>query len=148
MGLITSVDNIQKELEKQKKQQLIDKIEKQRERQQKENLKRYKNEIELFLKKEYEKYFIIAGSDYAIEFYDRQRKQEILNQYFDTIKTKDKKGFVIIPFKNELEQHFYNKYNTILTKALKEQKQQELYNLQHMEVKETEQEAVKQKERI
>lgn len=59
-----------------------------------------------------------------------------------------KNGFEIIPYKNEIEQHFYNKYNTILTKALKEQKQQELYNLQHMEVKEAEQEAVKQKERI
>lgn len=148
MGLITSVDNIQKELEKQKKQQLIDKIQRQKERQHKENLKRYKNEIEIFLKKEFDQYFEIAGSDYVIEFYDRQRKQEILNQYFDTIKIKDKKGFVIIPFKNELEQHFYNKYNTILTKALKEQKQQELYSLQHMEVKEAEQEAVKQKERI
>ena len=49
-----------------------------------------------------------------------------------------KNGFEIIPYKNEIEQHFYNKYNTILTKALKEQKQQELYNLQHMQEKQEE----------
>ena len=91
MGLITSVDSIQRELEKQKKQQLIDKIERQKERQHKENLKRYKNEIEIYLKKEFDKYFEIAGSDYIIEFYNRERKKEILNNYFDTIKIIDKK---------------------------------------------------------
>lgn len=148
MGLITSVDSIQRELENQKKQQLIDKIQRQKERQHKENLKRYKSEIEIFLKKEFDQYFEIAGSDYIVEFYNRERKKEILNNYFDTIQEIDSNGFERIPYKNELEQHFYNKYNTILTKALKEQKQQELYNLQHMEVKEAEQEAVKQKERI
>lgn len=148
MGLITSVDNIQRELEKQKKQQLIDKIEKQREKQGKENLKRYKNEIEIYLKKEFDKYFEIAGSDYIVEFYNRERKKEILNNYFDTIQEIDSNGFERIPYKNEIEQHFYNKYNTILTKALKEQKQQELYNLQHLPIEEAEQEAVKQKERI
>ena len=147
MGLITSVDNIQRELEKQKKQQLIDKLQRQRERQQKENLKRYKNELEIFLKKEFEKYFIIGGSDYITEFYDRRRKKEILEQYFDTIKVKDKKGFNVIPFKNELEQHFYNKYNTILTKAEKEQKQEELYNLKHMQ-EEQEEQGIQEKERF
>lgn len=54
-----------------------------------------------------------------------------------------KNGFEIIPYKNEIEQHFYNKYNTILTKALKEQKQQELYNLQHLPVEEAEPEKEK-----
>lgn len=138
MGLITSVDNIQRELEKQKKQQLIDKIQRQKERQHKENLKRYKSEIEIFLKKEFDKYFEIAGSDYIVEFYDRERKKEILNNYFDTIQEIDSNGFERIPYKNELEQHFYNKYNTILTKALKEQKQQELYNLQQIPIQEAE----------
>ena len=54
-----------------------------------------------------------------------------------------KNGFEIIPYKNEIEQHFYNKYNTILTKALKEQKQQELYNLQHLPIEEAEPEKEK-----
>lgn len=143
MGLITSVDSIQRELEKQKKQQLIDKIQRQKERQHKENLKRYKNEIEIYLKKEFDKYFEIAGSDYIIEFYNRERKKEILSNYFDTIQEIDSNGFERIPYKNELEQHFYNKYNTILTKALKEQKQQELYNLQHLTIEEAEQEKEK-----
>ena len=60
MGLIRSVDNIQQELEKQKKQQLLDKIQKQKEKQQKENLKRYKIEIEDFLKNYFTKYFELA----------------------------------------------------------------------------------------
>lgn len=143
MGLITSVDSIQRELENQKKQQLIDKIQRQKERQHKENLKRYKNEIEIYLKKEFDKYFEIAGSDYIVEFYDRERKKEILNNYFDTIQEIDSNGFERIPYKNELEQHFYNKYNTILTKALKEQKQQELYNLQQIPIQEAETEKTK-----
>lgn len=143
MGLITSVDSIQRELENQKKQQLIDKIQRQKERQHKENLKRYKNEIEIYLKKEFDKYFEIAGSDYIVEFYDRERKKEILNNYFDTIQEIDSNGFERIPYKNELEQHFYNKYNTILTKALKEQKQQELYNLQQIPIQEAEAEKEK-----
>lgn len=138
MGLITSVDNIQRELEKQKKQQLIDKIEKQRERQQKENLKRYKNDLEIYVKSEFDRYFEIGGSDYIVEFYNRDRKKEILNNFFDNIKITDKNGFDAIPFKNELEQYFYNKYNTILKKAHTEQKQQELYNLQHMPIEEEE----------
>ena len=143
--MIRSVDNIQRQLEKQKRRQLIDKIQRQKERQHKENLKRYKNETEIHLKKEFDKYFETAGSDYIIEFYNRERKKEILNNYFDTIKTIDKNGFETIPYKNELEQHFYNKYNTILTKAQKEQKQQELYNLQQIPIEE---ETTKQKNNI
>lgn len=145
MGLIRSVDNIQNELQKQKELHLIEKIEKRKEKQQKENLKRYKNETEIYLKKEFDKYFEIAGSDYIVEFYDRERKKEILNNYFDTIQEIDSNGFERIPYKNELEQHFYNKYNTILTKAQKEQKQQELYNLQQIPIEE---ETTKQKNNI
>lgn len=129
MGLIRSVDNIQNELQKQKELQLIEKIEKRKEKQQKENLKRYKNELELHLKTEFDQYFKKFGSEYIFEFYDRNRKKEILEQYFDTIKQIDKNGFETIPNKQELEQHFDQKYNTILKKAQQEQKQQELYNL-------------------
>ena len=136
MGLFTSVNNLSYTLEEEKRNKKIEQIRRQRERQQKEDLKRYKNEIEMYIKKEFDKYFEIAGSEYIIEFYNRERKKEILENYFDTIKTIDKNGFETIPYKNELEQHFYNKYNTILTKAQKEQKQQELYNLQHMTIEE------------
>ena len=136
MGLLTSVNNLSYTLEEEKRNKKIEQIRRQRERQQKEDLKRYKNEIEIYIKKEFDKYFEIAGSDYVIEFYNRQRKKEILNNYFDTIKIIDKNGFETTPYKNELEQHFYNKYNTILTKAQKEQKQQELYNLQQIPIEE------------
>lgn len=129
MGLIRSVDNIQNELQKQKELQLIEKIEKRKEKQQKENLKRYKSELEIYLKTEFDQYFKKFGSEYIFEFYNRDRKKEILEQYFDTIKQIDKNGFETIPSKKELEQHFYKKYNTILKKAQQEQKQQELYNL-------------------
>lgn len=129
MGLIRSVDNIQNELQRQKELQLIEKIEKRKEKQQKENLKRYKSELEIYLKTEFDQYFKKFGSEYIFEFYDRNRKKEILEQYFDTIKTTDKNGFETIPSKKELEQHFDKKYNTILKKAQQEQKQQELYNL-------------------
>lgn len=129
MGLLTSVNNLSYTLEAEKKQKQLERIQKQKEKQQKEDLKRYKNELEIFLKKEFDKYFEIGGSNYIIEFYDKERKKEILNNYFDTIKIIDKNGFERIPYKNELEQHYYNKYNTILSKSQKEQKQQELYNL-------------------
>lgn len=129
MGLIRSVDNIQNELQKQKELQLIEKIEKRKEKQQKENLKRYKSELEIYLKTEFDQYFEEFGSEYIFEFYNRERKKEILEQYFDTIKQIDKNGFETIPSKKELEQHFEKKYNIILKKAQQEQKQQELYNL-------------------
>ena len=145
MGLLTSVNNLNYTLEEEKRNKKLEQIKRQKERQQKENLKRYKNEIEIYLKKEFDKYFEIGGSNYIVEFYNRERKKEILNNYFDTIKTIDKNGFETIPYKSELEQHFYNKYNTILTKAQKEQKQQELYNLQQIP---TEEETAKQKNNI
>lgn len=138
MGLLTSVNNLNYTLEAEKKQKQLERIQKQKEKQQKEDLKRYKNELEIFLKKEFDKYFEIGGSNYIIEFYDKERKKEILNNYFDTIKTIDKNGFERIPYKNELEQYYYNKYNTILTKSQKEQKQQELYNLHQMPIEEKE----------
>ena len=95
MGLIRSVDEISKELQKQKKleqlQRLEERKEKKKQQEQKENLKRYKSELEIFLQKEFEYYFERFGSDYLFEFYNRDRKKEILEQYFDTIKQIDKK---------------------------------------------------------
>ena len=133
MGLIRSVDEISKELQKQKKLEQLERLEERKEKkkqqEQKENLKRYKNDLELYLKAEFEQYFEKFGNEYIFEFYDRNRKKEILAQYFDTIKQIDKNGFETIPNKKELEQHFEKKYNTILKKAQQEQKQQELYNL-------------------
>lgn len=133
MGLIRSVDEISRELQKQQKIEKLERIEERKEKkkqqEQKENLKRYKNELELHLKTEFDQYFKKFGSEYIFEFYNRDRKKEILEQYFDTIKQIDKKGFETIPSKKELEQHFDKKYNIILKKAQQEQKQQELYNL-------------------
>ena len=61
MGLIRSVDEISKELQKQKKLEQLERIEERKEKkkqqEQKENLKRYKNELELHLKTEFEQYF-------------------------------------------------------------------------------------------
>ena len=132
MGLIRSVDEISKELQKQKKFEQLERIEERKEKkkqqEQKENLKRYKNELELHLKTEFDQYFKKFGSEYIFEFYDRNRKKEILEQYFNTIKQIDKNGFETIPSKKELEQHFNKKYNTILKKSHQEQKQQELYH--------------------
>lgn len=132
MGLIRSVDEISKELQKQKKLEQLERIEERKEKkkqqEQKENFKRYKNELELHLKTEFDQYFQKFGSKYIFEFYDRNRKKEILEQYFNTIKQIDKNGFETIPNKQELEQHFDKKYNTILKKSHQEQKQQELYN--------------------
>lgn len=141
MGLIRSVDEISKELQKQKKLEQLERIEERKEKkkqqEQKENLKRYKNELELYLKTEFDQYFKKFGSEYIFEFYNRDRKKEILKQYFDTIKQIDKNGFETIPSKKELKQHFDKKYNTILKKAQQEQKQQELYNLKTNQEAET-----------
>lgn len=138
MGLLTSVNNLNYTLEEEKRNKQIERIRKQKEKQQKEDLKRYKNDLEIYIKSEFDRYFEIGGADYIVEFYNRDRKKEILNNFFDNIKITDKNGFDTIPFKNELEQHFYNKYNTILKKAHTEQKQQEIYNLQHMPIEEEE----------
>lgn len=127
MGLITSVNNLNYTLEEEKKAKKLEKIQKQKEKIRKEDLNRYKKELENFIKIEFTKYFSIAGTSYIYEFYNRERKKEILNNFFDTIEIQ-KNGFTIVPFKSELEEHFYNKYNTILNKCYKEQQQQEEYN--------------------
>lgn len=138
MGLLTSVNNLNYTLEEEKRNKQLERIRKEKEKQQKEDLKRYKNDLEIYIKSEFDRYFEIGGSDYIVEFYNRDRKKEILSNFFDNIKITDKNGFDAIPFKNELEQYFYNKYSTILKKAHTEQKQQELYNLQHMTIEEPE----------
>ena len=138
MGLLTSVNNLNYTLEEEKRNKQIERIRKQKEKQQKEDLKRYKNDLEIYIKSEFDRYFEIGGADYIVEFYNRDRKKEILNNFFDNIKITDKNGFDTIPFKNELQQHFNNKYSTILKKAHTEQKQQEIYNLQHMPIEEEE----------
>lgn len=140
MGLLTSVNNINYTIEEQRKQKTLEKIQKQKEKEQKEELKKYKMDLEYYLKSEFDKYYEIAGTSYTFEFYNKDRKAEILNNFFDTIKIIDPKGFEKIPHKRELEQHFYNKYNTILNKCKKEQEQQEIYNIM-TETKKTQTEA-------
>ena len=141
MGLLTSVNNLNYTLEEEKRNKQLERIRKQKEKQQKEDLKRYKNDLEIYVKSEFDRYFEIGGSDYIVEFYNRDRKKEILNNFFDNIKESSilkEYKFEKIPYKDELEQYFYMKYNTILKKAHTEQKQQELYNLQHMPIEEEE----------
>lgn len=127
MGLLTSVNNLNYTLEEEKKNKKIEQIKKQKEKLRKENLNRYKKDLEKYLISEFNKYFELAGSSYIYEFYNKTRKQEILNNFYDTISINEQE-FIKIPFKNELEEHFYNKYDIILNKCLKEQKQQEIYN--------------------
>ena len=83
MGLIRSVDEISKELQKQKKLEQLERLEERKEKkkqqEQKENLKRYKNELELYLKAEFEQYFQKFGSEYIFEFYNRDRR---IDSYF------------------------------------------------------------------
>lgn len=145
MGLLTSVNNLSYTLEEEKKAKKLEQLRKQKERIRKEDLNRYKKDLEIYLKQEFEKYFNIAGSSYIYEFYNKARKQEILNNFFDTIKEVDANGFYRIPFKSELSEYFYNKYNTILNKCLKEQKQQEQYET-IMNYKEIQEQEEQQKE--
>lgn len=129
MGLLTSVNNLNYTLEEEKKTKKLEKIQKQKEKIRKEDLIRYKKELENFIKIEFTKYFSIAGTSYIYEFYNRERKKEILNSYFMSIRQVDAKNYLYIPFKLELEEHFYKKYNTILNNCYKEQQQQEKYNI-------------------
>lgn len=140
MGLITSVNNLSYTLEEEKKNKKLEQIKRQKERLQKENLTRYKKDLEHYIKEEFDRYFEIAGTSYKYEFYNRDRKKEILNDFFDTIEIQ-KNGFTIIPFKADLEEHFYNKYDSILNRAFKEQKQQEEYNtiIEYKKIEEEEQ---------
>lgn len=135
MGLIRSVENIQSELQKQKEEEqrrmLQERKEKLQEKVKKEDLQRYKKDLEEYLKCEFEKYFEIAGTSYLYEFYNKQRKNEMLEDFFNTIKEEvTQNGRIIekIPFRYELTEYFSNKYNTILNKCHKEQQQQEIYN--------------------
>lgn len=129
MGLITSVNNLNYTLEEEKKAKKLEKIQKQKEKIRKEDLNRYKKELENFIKIEFTKYFSIAGTSYIYEFYNRERKKEILDSYFMSINQIDSKNYLYIPFKLELEEHFYKRYNTILNNCYKEQQQQETYNI-------------------
>lgn len=129
MGLLTSVNNLNYTLEEEKKAKKLEKIQRQKEKIRKEDLNRYKKELENFIKIEFTKYFSIAGTSYTYEFYNRERKKEILNSYFMNIRQVDSKNYLYIPFKLELEEHFYKKYNTILNNCYKEQQQQEKYNI-------------------
>lgn len=129
MGLITSVNNLNYTLEEEKKAKKLEKIQKQKEKIRKEDLNRYKKELENFIKIEFTKYFSIAGTSYIYKFYNRERKKEILDSYFMSIKQIDSKNYLYIPFKLELEEHFYKRYNTILNNCYKEQQQQEKYNI-------------------
>lgn len=159
MGLLTSVNNITNELSEQKKQKEAEKLEKKKQQQKKELLQKYKKDLENFLMCEFTLYFESAGTSYLYEFYDKNRKRQILNNFFDTIKEiktnkqkqqfkyngvvtadnsmqntkKEKKyrdfKYIYIPFKEELTEHFYNIYDKILKKTYKEQEQQEQYNL-------------------
>ena len=145
MGLLTSVNNLSYTLEEEKKAKKLEQLRKQKEQIRKEDLNRYKKELEIYIKQEFEKYFDIAGSSYIYEFYNKARKQEILNNYFETITEVDANGFYKIPFKSELTEHFYNKYTTLLNKCLKEQKQQEEYDT-IMNYKEIQEQEEQQKE--
>lgn len=140
MGLITSVNNLSYTLEEEKKNKKLEQIKRQKERLQKENLTRYKKDLEHYVKEEFNKYFELVGTSYKYEFYNRTKKKEILNEFFETIEIQ-KNGFTIVPFKSELEEHFYNKYNTILNKCYKEQQQQEEYNtiVEYKKIEEEEQ---------
>ena len=129
MGLITSVNNITNELSEQKKQKEAEKIEKKKQQQKKELLQKYKKDLENFLICEFTLYFDSAGTSYLYEFYDKNRKRQILNNFFDTIKEiKTKPIDNNIPFEKELKEHFFNIYDKILKKTYKEQEQQEQYN--------------------
>lgn len=131
MGLLTTVNNISYEMQEQKKQKEAERIQKEKEKRKKQELQFYKKELEKHLLFEFSQYFDIAGTSYIYEFYDKERKQKILNDFFDTIKIekKDILQFYHVPYKKELEQHFFDNYNKILKKAYKEQEQQEQYNL-------------------
>ena len=64
MGLLTSVNNINYTIEEQRKQKQLEKIQKQKEKIKQEELKAYKNDLESFIKNEFNNYFNIAGSVY------------------------------------------------------------------------------------
>lgn len=96
MGLIRSVDEISKELQKQKKLEQLERLEERKEKKQKENLKRYKIELEDFLKNYFTKYFKLAGTSYLLQFYNIELKKEIFENYLNTIKTTDKKRILLL----------------------------------------------------
>ena len=89
-----------------------------------ENIKYLKKELERYLQEEFKKHFEIAGTSYTFEFYSKERKQEIFNNFLYDFSYYSNQFDI-----EELKQHFDNKYNTILNKCKKEQEQQEEYEL-------------------
>ena len=130
MGLLTSVNNLSYTLEEEKRIKQLEQKEKQKIRKRQEDCKRYKKDLENFLYNEFTENLTKNGSSFAYEFYNRETKNEILENFFKSIKIYDNiNKFPIIPFRNDLIVHFRNKYNTILKQCIKEQEQQEEYEL-------------------
>lgn len=151
MGLLTSVNNISYEMQEQKKQKEAEKMQQKKDKIKKQELREYKKELEKRLLFEFQQYFDVAGTSYVYEFYNKERKQKILNDFFNTIKIekKDILEFYHVPYKKELEQHFFDNYNKLLKKAYKEQEQQEQYNLitEAEKIQEKQKKEIEQKEK-
>ena len=146
MGLRENTRNINDVLQRQLTEKEKEKLIKEKRRQTLEHIKLYKRDLERFTKNEFKYYFKIAGTQYKYNFLSAERKEKILQDFFDTIKEikLDLKAETYkIPHMLELRDYYYTNYKKWLDFVYKEHLDNEIY-LSNVKAEEIEKEKIKQ----
>lgn len=145
MGLRENTRNINDVLQRQLTEKEEEKLIKEKRRQTLEHIKLYKRDMERFTKNEFKYYFKIAGVQYKYNFLSAERKEKILQDFFDTIKEFDQttKRTYKIPHMLELRDYYYNSYKNWLEFVYKDCLDNEIY-LSNIKEEEIEKEKIKQ----
>lgn len=104
--------------------------ERRKEKEKKEDLQRIHEEIDEYLNREFTLYLEKAGSSYVVQFYNKDRKYDLLFEIIDNfteIEVKNGMQFETCKYKKEIIEHFEKVYYKILKSVEKEQKFHEEY---------------------
>ena len=104
--------------------------ERRKEKEKKKDLQRIYEEIEEYLNHEFTLYLEKAGSSYVVQFYNKDRKYDLLFEIIDNfteIEVKNGMQFETCKYKKEIIEHFEKVYYKILKSVEKEQNLYEEY---------------------
>ena len=104
--------------------------ERRKEKEKKEDLQRVYEEINEYLNREFTLYLEKAGSSYVVQFYNKDRKYDLLFEIIDNfteIEVKNGMQLETCKYKKEIIKHFEKVYYKILKSVEKEQKFHEEY---------------------
>ena len=144
MGLRENTRNINDVLQRQLTEKEKEKLIKEKRRQTFEHIKLYKRDLERFTKNEFKYYFKNASTQYKYQFLSAERKEKILQNFFNTIIEKDANtpGYKI-PHMLELRDYYYNSYRKWLDSVYKDCLDNEIY-LSTIKAEKIEKEKIKQ----